>query len=96
MGVGMPGRSSVARASAFYFLGPPLGQGAALLFVPASLLLPKNDGYTGAYFLIALPVQMAALLAATWLLIGKIDRVSALLKGAMVLGVFALIMGKAA
>lgn len=70
--------------------------GAALLFVPASLLLPKNDGYTGAYFLIALPVQMAALLAATWLLIGKVDRVSTLLKGAMVIGVFALVMGKAA
>src|SRR5258705_10267202 len=27
--------------------------------VPASLLLPKNDGYSGAYFLVALPVQMA-------------------------------------
>jgi geranylgeranylglycerol-phosphate geranylgeranyltransferase len=70
--------------------------GAALLFIPASLLLPKNDGYSGAYFLIALPVQMAALLAATWLLIGKVDRVSTLLKGAMVIGVLALIMGKAA
>ena len=70
--------------------------GAALLFVPASLLLPKHDGYTGAYFLIALPAQMAALLAATWLLLGKVDRVSTLLKGAMVIGVVALIMGKAA
>jgi hypothetical protein len=39
---------------------------------------------------------MAVLIAATWLLLGKIDRVSALLKGAMVIGVFALIMGKAA
>jgi hypothetical protein len=29
-------------------------------------------------------------------LIGKVDRVSALLKGAMVIGVVALIMGKAA
>lgn len=73
-----------------------IAAGAALLFVPASLLLPKNDGYTGAYFLIALPVQMAVLIAATWLLLGKVERVSALLKGAMVIGVFALIMGKAA
>jgi geranylgeranylglycerol-phosphate geranylgeranyltransferase len=73
-----------------------IAAGAALLFVPASLLLPKNAGYTGAYFLIALPVQMAVLLAATWLLIGKVERVSALLKGAMVIGVVALIMGKAA
>jgi len=73
-----------------------IAAGAALLFVPASLLLPKSAGYTGAYFLIALPVQMAVLLAATWLLIGKVERVSALLKGAMVIGVVALIMGKAA
>jgi geranylgeranylglycerol-phosphate geranylgeranyltransferase len=70
--------------------------GAALLFVPASLLLPKHDGYSGAYFLVALPVQMATLIAATWLLIGRVERVSALLKGAMVVGVVALIMGKAA
>src|SRR5262245_51669470 len=61
--------------------------GAALLFVPASLLLPLSDGYAWPYFLIALPVQMGVLLAATWLLLGKIERVSALLKGAMVIGV---------
>lgn len=70
--------------------------GAALLFVPASLLLPMSDAYGWAYFLIALPAQMAVLIAATWLLLGKIERVSAVLKGAMVIGVLALIMGKAA
>lgn len=70
--------------------------GVALLFVPASLLLPLNDGYTWAYFLIALFAQMAALLAATWLLLGKAERVSLLLKGAMVVGIVALVMGKAA
>ena len=70
--------------------------GVALLFVPASLLLPMNDDYSGAYYLFALPVQMAVLLAATWLLLGKVERVSVLLKGAMVLGLVALVMGKAA
>jgi geranylgeranylglycerol-phosphate geranylgeranyltransferase len=70
--------------------------GVALLFVPASLLLPMNDDYMWAYFLCALPVQMAVLLAAAWLLLGKVERVSALLKGAMVLGLVALVMGKAA
>jgi geranylgeranylglycerol-phosphate geranylgeranyltransferase len=39
--------------------------GAALLFVPASLLVPWSAGYGRAYFLIALLAQMAALLAAT-------------------------------
>ena len=70
--------------------------GVALLFVPASLLLPLNDDYMWAYFLFALPVQMAVLLAATWLLLGKVERVSTLLKGAMVVGLVALVMGKAA
>jgi geranylgeranylglycerol-phosphate geranylgeranyltransferase len=70
--------------------------GVALLFVPASLLLPMMADYAGAYFLIALPVQMAVLIAATWLLLGKVDRVSALLKGAMVIGLIALVMGKVA
>jgi 4-hydroxybenzoate polyprenyltransferase len=73
-----------------------LAAGAALLFVPASLLLPLNDDYTWAYFLFALPAQMAVLIAATWLLLGRIERVSAVLKGAMVIGVVALVMGKAA
>ena len=69
--------------------------GAALLFVPASLLLPMNDDYASAYFLVALPAQMAVLLAATWLLLGRVARVSTLLKAAMVLGLVALVMGKA-
>jgi len=70
--------------------------GVALLFVPASLLLPMSDHYGGAYFLFALPVQMAMLIAATWLLLGRVERVSMLLKGAMVIGLVALVMGKAA
>lgn len=70
--------------------------GVGLLFVPASLLLPRNAGYGGAYFLIALLAQMAVLVAATWLLLGKVERVSALLKGAMVIGLIALVAGKVA
>jgi len=68
----------------------------ALLFVPASLLLPRNAGYGGAYFVIALVAQMAVLVAATWLLLGRVERVSPLLKGAMVVGLIALVAGKAA
>ena len=68
--------------------------GAGLLFVPASLLLPRNAGYGGAYFLIALSAQMAVVVAATWLLLGRVERVSALLKGAMIIGLIALVAGK--
>ena len=70
--------------------------GIALLFVPASLLLPRNDGYGAAYFFIALFAQLAMLIAATWLLLGRVDRVSTLLKGAMVVGLVALVAGKVA
>ena len=73
--------------------------GVALLFVPASLLLPRLAGYGGAYFLIALPAQMAVLVAATWLLLnsaGRVQRVSILLKLSMVFGLVALVAGKVA
>ena len=70
--------------------------GVGLLFIPASLLLPRAAGYGAAYFFIALPAQMAVLLAATWLLLGRVDRVSLLLKAAMVTGVVALVAGKVA
>jgi geranylgeranylglycerol-phosphate geranylgeranyltransferase len=70
--------------------------GVGLLFVPASLLLPRTAAYGGAYFVIALVAQMAVLVAATWLLLGRVDRVSALLKGAMVIGLIALVAGKVA
>lgn len=70
--------------------------GVALLFVPASLLLPRLAGYGGAYFLIALPAQMAVLIAATWLILGRVERVSLLLKVSMVVGLIALVAGKVA
>jgi geranylgeranylglycerol-phosphate geranylgeranyltransferase len=70
--------------------------GVALLFVPASLLLPRLAGYGGAYFLMVLPAQMAVLIAATWLILGRMDRVSVLLKASMVIGLVALVAGKVA
>jgi geranylgeranylglycerol-phosphate geranylgeranyltransferase len=70
--------------------------GAALLFIPASLLLPHGAGYGPAYFVIALVAQMAVLVAATWLLLGRVEGVSALLKSAMVVGLVALVAGKVA
>jgi geranylgeranylglycerol-phosphate geranylgeranyltransferase len=70
--------------------------GAGLVFIPASLLLPRNAGYGGAYFLVALLAQMAVLIAATWMLLGRVERVSALLKAAMVIGLAALVAGKVA
>jgi len=73
-----------------------IAAGAALLFVPASLLLPWSAGYGRAYFLTALLAQMTVLLAATWLLLGNVKRVSILLKGAMVVGLIALVAGKVA
>jgi 4-hydroxybenzoate polyprenyltransferase len=69
---------------------------AGLFFVPASLVLPRSAGYGGAYFVIALLVQMAVLIVATWMLLGRIDRVSALLKVALVVGLIALVAGKVA
>src|SRR5437762_11928090 len=69
---------------------------AGLFFVPASLVLPRNAGYGGAYFLIALLAQMAVLVVATWMLLGKVERVSILLKVAMVVGLIALVAGAVA
>jgi geranylgeranylglycerol-phosphate geranylgeranyltransferase len=70
--------------------------GVGLLFVPASLLLPRAAGYGAPYYLIALFAQMAMIIAATWLLLGRVERVSVLLKGAMVIGLIALVAGKVA
>ena len=39
---------------------------------------------------------MAVLVVATWMLLGKVERVSTLLKVAMVVGLIALVAGKVA
>lgn len=68
----------------------------ALLFVPASVLLPWAARYGPSYYLIALFAQMAVLTAAAWLVLGRVARVTAVLKAAMVLGLLALVAGKVA
>lgn len=73
-----------------------IAAGAGILFVPASLLLPRQADYGGAYYLIALLAQMAVLMAVTWMLLGRVPGVSTLLKGAMIIGLAALVAGKVA
>ena len=67
----------------------------ALGFVPVSLALPFRAGYGGAYFLVAMFAQLALLVAAARLVVGRMDGVSALVKGAMVINVLALLAGRA-
>jgi len=79
-----------ARATALLAAG--LGVG----FVPASLALPFAARYGAAYYLIALFAQLAVLLVASRLIAGKPDRNSLLLKGAMIVGIVALVAGRIA
>jgi len=69
---------------------------AAAAFVPLSLVLPLRAHYGAAYYLLALPAQMAVLIAATHLLLGRTDRIARLLKAAMVAGLVALVAGRVA
>jgi len=78
------GRSRAATRSAVLALG----------FIPASLILPARAGYGGAYFLLALFAQLAVLVIAARLIVGRTDRVRVLLKGAMVIGAVALVAGR--
>jgi len=66
----------------------------ALAFVPLSLVLPLDRGYRAAYWVVALPAQMAVVAAAVHLVLDHIDRVSRLLKGVMVVGLVALVVGR--
>jgi geranylgeranylglycerol-phosphate geranylgeranyltransferase len=70
--------------------------GLGFLFIPASLLLPRAAGFGPGYFLVAIPAQLAVLTTATWLILGRVERVSLLLKVAMVVGLGALVAGKVA
>src|SRR5437588_586486 len=79
-----------ARATALLAAG--LGVG----FVPASLALPFAARYGAAYYLIALFAQPAVLLVASRLIAGKRERNTLLLKGAMVVGIVALVAGRIA
>lgn len=66
----------------------------ALGFVPLSLALPLEQGYRAAYWVVAMPAQMAIVAAAVHLFLDHPDRVSRLLKGVMVVGLIALVAGR--
>ena len=66
----------------------------ALGFVPLSLALPVAAHYGGGYYAVAVIAQLAVLAAASRLLVGKTERLSRLLKGAMVVGLVALVLGR--
>jgi 4-hydroxybenzoate polyprenyltransferase len=66
----------------------------ALGFVPLSLVLPLEQGYRAAYWVLALPAQLGVVAAATHLVLDHVERVSRLLKAVMVVGLVALIAGR--
>ncbi len=73
-----------------------IAAGLAVLFVPVSLALPARAHYRGAYYVIALIAQLTVLLVASRLLAARWERNSLLLKGAMLVGVVALVAGRVA
>ena len=93
-----PGDRLVGRRTLVVALGPaPARWTAAALtfaFAPGSFVLPWAAGYSGTYFLVALFAQLAVLVAAARLAAGAVTRVSALLKGAMAIGLVALVAGR--
>ncbi len=66
----------------------------ALGFVPLSMALPLEEGYRAAYWVAAMPAQLAVVAAAVHLVLDRIERVSRLLKGVMVVGLIALVAGR--
>jgi geranylgeranylglycerol-phosphate geranylgeranyltransferase len=68
--------------------------GLAIAFVPASVLLPAAAHYHGPYFVTALVAQLAVLAVASRLVTGHSGRNSLLLKGAMLVGIVALVAGR--
>ncbi len=70
--------------------------GLAAAFVPLSLVLPAQAHYHGSYYLIALFPQLVVLAVASRLFPGRTQRNSRLLKGAMLLGIVALVAGRVA
>jgi 4-hydroxybenzoate polyprenyltransferase len=71
-----------------------LAAGLAGAFVPLSLALPALAGYARAYFAIALAAQAAVAGVALRLWAGRAEHASRLLKGAMVVGIAALVAGR--
>ena len=93
-----PGDRALGRRTLPIALGPRRAElvAAALagLFVPLSLVLPALAHYRAAYFLVALFAQVAVVLVATRLIAGRARRNALLLKGAMLVGIVALVAGR--
>lgn len=70
--------------------------GLAVLFLPVSVGAPWAAGYGWAYFGIAAPAWGAVIVAARRLHRGRTAGVSGMLKGAMVIGLVALVVGRLA
>jgi hypothetical protein len=70
--------------------------GLAVLFLPVSAGLPWVAGFGWAYFVLAAPVWVAAIVAARRLHRGRTAGVGRMLKGAMVVGLVALVAGRLA
>src|SRR5438876_12706 len=66
----------------------------AAAFVPLSLALPAAAHYHGAYFVIAVFAQLVVLAVASRLFTGHTQGNSRLLKGAMLVGIAALVAGR--
>jgi 4-hydroxybenzoate polyprenyltransferase len=66
----------------------------ALGFIPVSFLLPARAGFGGGYFLVALFVALAVLVTAARVIVGRVGGSNVLLKGAMVMGAMALVVGR--
>jgi len=92
------GDRAVGRRTLAMTLGRPraerLAAVTALGFIAASLVLPYRAHYGVGYFAVAVVAQLAVLVAAARLMAGRIERVSVLLKGAMVAGLAALVTGR--
>lgn len=95
-----PGDRAVGRRTLPLVVGTRAAQlvaaGLAAGFVPLSLVLPAWAHYGRGYFLIALVPQLAVLGVASWLAVGRTDRASVTLKGAMLVGLVALVAGRVA
>jgi len=95
-----PGDRALARRTLPIVLGPRraslVAAALALGFVPLSLVLPARAHYGVAYFLVAAFAQLAVLLVASRLLVGRTERNTLPLKGAMLVGIVALVVGRIA
>ena len=95
-----PGDRAVGRRTLPIVLGARraalVAAALAALFVPISLVLPARAHYGTAYFVFALFAQLVTLLVASRLVTGRAERNTVLLKGAMLVGIVALVAGRVA